>query len=311
MKIEDFKQADSDPVFYLEDTSAEGGVPLLKFHLLDRAGIVEHGFTTRAGGVSRGIFSSLNLSFHRGDERADVEENFRRTAAALHAELSDLVFTDQTHTANVRAVTRADRGKGMIKELDYHDIDGLITNEPGIVLAAFFADCVPLFFVDPVHHAAGLSHSGWRGTVSRMGRETIRAMEAAYGSRPKDLLCAVGPSICQMCYEVSEDVAERFRREFPDAGPGLAVPGRPGKYQLDLWKANECVLREAGVRSEHIAVTNICTCCNSDLLFSHRASRGRRGNLGAFLKLTSNPHTGKSGIVKISAENWNSSFVRA
>ncbi len=255
MRIEDFKRSGSGGVFFLKEEK----VPLLKFHLLEETGIVEHGFTTREGGVSTGIFSSLNLSYTRGDDRYAVDENFRRTAMSLHASVEDFVLTDQTHTTHIRLVTARDRGKGITEKRDYQDIDGLITDEPGIVLAAFFADCVPLFFVDPAHHAIGLSHSGWRGTVSRMGRETIRAMHEAYGSRPEDLVCAIGPSVCQSWV--------------------------PGKFQLDLWKANELVLKEAGVTPEHLAVTDICTCCNPDLLFSHRASHGKRGNLGAFLKL--------------------------
>lgn len=285
MKIEDFKKKDSGQVFYLEDMQQEGGVPLLKFHLLASTGLVEHGFTTRAGGVSEGIFSSLNLSYSRGDKKAAVDENFRRVAVSLHADVQDFVLSDQTHTANIRKVTSKDRGKGILRERGYQDIDGMVTNEPGIVLSAFFADCVPLFFLDPVNHAIGLSHSGWSGTVQRIGRETIRVMEAEYGSRPQDLICAIGPSICQDCYEVSEDVAQRFTEEFQGADSSVLYPTIPGKYQLNLWEANRRVFIEAGVLKEHLAVTDICTCCNAGLLFSHRASQGRRGNLGAFLKL--------------------------
>ncbi len=280
MRIEDFKRSGSGGVFFLKEEK----VPLLKFHLLEETGIVEHGFTTREGGVSTGIFSSLNLSYTRGDDHYAVDENFRRTAMSLHASVEDFVLTDQTHTTHIRLVTARDRGKGITEKRDYQDIDGLITDEPGIVLAAFFADCVPLFFVDPAHHAIGLSHSGWRGTVSRMGRETVRAMQEAYGSRPEDLVCAIGPSVCQSCYEISEDVAACFQEEFP-ASEEILRATVPGKFQLDLWKANELVLTEAGVTPEHLAVTDICTCCNPDLLFSHRASHGKRGNLGAFLKL--------------------------
>jgi hypothetical protein len=129
-----------------------------------------------------------------------------------------------------------------------------------------------------------------------MGKVTIEAMREAFGTEPKDLICAIGPSICQDCYEVGEDVAEEFRQAFPDKADEILKPGRMycdiktgvcglQKYQLDLWHANEIVLKEAGVLPSHIAVTNICTCCNPDLLFSHRASLGRRGNLGAFLCL--------------------------
>lgn len=285
MKLQDFKQKDSSQVFVLEDSSPDGGIPLLKFRLLEQLGMIRHGITTRAGGVSQGMFSTLNLSYTRGDDKFAVDENYHRTAISLHAEVGDFVLTDQTHTVHIRKVTRQDCGKGILTERNYKDIDGLITNEPGIVLAAFFADCVPLLFADPVHEAIGVSHSGWRGTVMRMGLKTVHAMQEAYGSRPEELVCAIGPSICQSCYEVGKDVAERFMEEFPGAGEELCAPGAEGKFQLNLWKANELVLEEAGILKEHLAVTNICTCCNPKLLFSHRASHGKRGNFGAFIKI--------------------------
>lgn len=285
INLQDFKFTNTRKVFSIEDHSADGGVPLLKFRMFDRFDWMEHGITTRAGGVSKGIFSELNLSFTRGDDRAAVDENFHRTAISLHAEVSDVVLTDQTHTANVRVVTREDCGKGILRERDYKDIDGLVTNEPGVVLSAFFADCVPLFLIDPVHRAVGVSHSGWRGTLARMGRETIRVMQKNYGSVPQQMYGAVAPSICQSCYEVSEDVAQQFIQQFQGAGTQLCAPAALGKYQLNLWKANELVLLEAGILKEHLAVTNLCTCCNPKLLFSHRASHGKRGNFGAFVKI--------------------------
>ena len=148
-------------------------------------------------------------------------------------------------------------------------------------MVTYFADCVPLFFVDPVHRAVGLAHSGWRGTESEMGACMVKAMGEAYGTRPEDLYTAIGPSICVNCYEVSEDVAERFEHF-----PGVVQKGRkPGKYQLNLREANRQILRQAGVKDDRISVTDICTCCNSEYLFSHRASMGRRGNLAAFLEM--------------------------
>lgn len=265
--------------------SPELTVPLLHFPLLEKTGIVKEGFSTRAGGVSQGIFSTMNLSFTRGDERSAVEENYRRIAQALEVEYGNFVCSDQTHTTNVMKVTRKDAGNGVTGEREYHDIDGLITNEPGLVLTTFYADCVPLYFVDPVHRAIGLSHSGWRGTVNRMGKVTIDRMREEYGTNPADLICAVGPSICQDCYEVSGDVTEQFAAAFPGNESELFYRKANGKYQLDLWKANELVLLEAGIEPEHLAVTDICTCCNPQNLFSHRASHGRRGNLAAFLSL--------------------------
>ncbi len=260
-------------------------LPYLSFTMYENIPFIRHLFTTRAGGVSRGIYESLNLSFSRGDDAAAVFENYRRVAEVLQTTPEAIVTSDQTHTTNVRYVGKEDQGKGIICPRDYTDVDGMITNEPGVVLATFYADCVPLYFVDPVHHAIGLSHSGWRGTVERMGAVTIQKMTQHFGTDPKDLLCAIGPSICQSCYEVSDDVAQAFMQAFPDHIPQILEDKQNGKYQLDLWKSNEIVLREAGVLKEHLAVTNICTCCNDKQLFSHRASKGKRGNLGAFLML--------------------------
>lgn len=259
--------------------------PYLYYPMLAETGLVKHCFTTRLGGVSKGMFESLDLSFSRGDDRKAVEENFRRVALALGTEYGNFVFTDQTHTTNVRRVGREDAGKGLTRERGYSDVDGLITDEPGLVLSTFYADCVPLYFLDPKHRAIGLSHSGWRGTVGRMGAKTLLAMQREFQTEPGDVLCAIGPSICQGCYEISEDVAVEFKKEFPTHTKELLLEKGHGKYQLDLWRANEIVLLEAGVEQGHLSVTNLCTCCNAKLLFSHRASQGKRGNLGAFLCL--------------------------
>ena len=263
-----------------------GEVLYLSYPLLKKTGIVNHGFSTRIGGVSEGIFSSMNLSFSRGDDEACVRENFKRMAETIGVEPNSLVFAAQTHTTNVRKVTAEDKGKGIVYPLDYQDVDGLITNESGICLTTFYADCVPLFFIDPVHKAIGLSHSGWRGTVGKMGQETLRRMREEYGTDAKDVIAAVGPSICQDCYEVSEDVIEKFKKAFDEIYWGeLFYQKENNKYQLNLWKANEIILLEAGVPKENIAVTNVCTNCNSDVLFSHRATKGERGSLAAFMAL--------------------------
>ena len=260
-------------------------VPLLHFPLLEKCSFITHAFTTRMGGVSTGDCTSMNLSFTRGDDEAAVRENYRRIAAALGTDAKQFVCSDQTHTTNVRRVTKADAGKGVVIPKDYTDVDGLITNEPGIVLSTFYADCVPLYFVDPVHRAIGLSHSGWRGTVNKMGQVTIEAMKREFGSRAADLYCAIGPSICQDCYEISRDVAEEFMKAFPKHVNDILIQKSEEKFQLDLWKANEIVMLESGILPEHLAVTNICTCCNPTELFSHRASKGKRGNLAAFLMI--------------------------
>ena len=287
MKYSEFHTKNDEQILALQEFDCGEGqtLPLLRFPLLDETGIVENAFTTREGGVSEGIFESLNLSFTRGDDPDAVKENYRRIAAVFGKEVSDIVCSDQTHTTNVRRVDRTYGGCGVIKDRPYTDVDGLVTDEPGLILATFYADCVPLYFVDPVHKAIGLSHSGWRGTVERMGQATLDKMKAEFGTDPADVYAAIGPSICQDCYEVSEDVAEAFTEAFAGHEEEILIDKGNGKYQLDLWKANEIVMMDAGVKREHLAVTNICTCCNERLLFSHRASKGKRGNLGAFLML--------------------------
>lgn len=265
---------------------AGGEVPYLEYPLLAETGIVKHGFSTRLGGVSEGSFESMNLSFTRGDDEEVVRENFRRMASSIGVACEDMVFSQQTHTTNVRVVTEADRGIGFARKLEYTDVDGLITNVPGICLVTFYADCVPLFFVDPVKKAIGLSHSGWRGTVGKIGKVTVEKMQKEYGCDPADIIAAVGPSICQDCYEVSEDVIDRFKENFDENNwQQLFYKKENGKYQLNLWKANELIFAEAGILPEHIAVTNVCTHCNSDVLYSHRRTGNKRGNLAAFLAL--------------------------
>lgn len=261
-------------------------VPFLVFPEFEKTGMVVHGFSTRMGGVSEGIFASMNVSFTRGDREEAVWENYRRLSKAMGFSMENLVTSDQTHTTNVRVVTEEDRGKGIARPRDYQDVDGMITNVPGLVLATFYADCVPLYFLDPVHKAIGLSHSGWRGTVGRIGQVTLEAMAREYGTRPEEVLTAIGPSICQDCYEVSEDVILEFQKSFQEKWwPQLFFAKENGKYQLNLWRANEIIFQEAGVPEGQICTAKICTCCNGELLFSHRASKGKRGNLGAFLGL--------------------------
>lgn len=291
-------------------------IPFLSFPALDEVKGFKHMVTTREGGVSTGYARSLSFRTEE-DLRENVLENYRRAAAVFGKGIGDIAISDQTHTVNVKVIRKEDAGKGLVKNIDYNDIDGLVTNEKGVILCIITADCVPLFFIDPVKKAIGLSHSGWKGTKDRIGERTIELMNKEYGSDPSDIIAAIGPSICRDCYEVGEDVAGQFLRE-PfmdgedsfDAGDsskeGEAVinvsdkeeygaqngsekrvlipkPGVIGKSLLDLWEANRRVLIKAGIKPENISVTDICTCCNPDLLFSHRYTKGKRGNIGSFL----------------------------
>lgn len=263
-----------------------GEVTYLTYPAFEKLEGIIHGFSTRLGGVSRGIYSSMNLSFTRGDEEEAVKENYRRIAQAIGFRTDDIVTSDQTHTANVRKVTEADRGKGITVPRDYQDVDGMVTNVPELVLTTFYADCVPLYFADPVKRVIGLSHSGWRGTVAKIGKVTVEKMKEEYGCHPEDILAAIGPSICQDCYEVSEDVIEEFKTAFAgEYQERLYYKKKNGKYQLNLWETNRLIFLEAGIPEANISMPGICTCCNPEFLFSHRASHGKRGNLAAFLGL--------------------------
>lgn len=260
-------------------------VPVIRYKSLEDTGIVAHGFSTRLGGVSDGIYGSMNLSFTRGDDPVRVRQNFEIIAEEIGFNPDHIVGTDQTHTANVRVVSWDDAGHGITRETDCHDIDGQITNLKGLPLITYHADCVPLFFVDPVKKAIGLSHSGWRGTASKIGAETVRMLTKTYGSDPYDIIAVIGPSIGQCCYEVSKDVADAFVEGFEVTDTLIRAGRYAGKYMLNLWEANRQILKQAGLSDEHITVTNYCTACNSDRLWSHRITGGQRGSLAAFLCL--------------------------
>lgn len=264
----------------------KNGVTWLSFPSLEKTGLVKHAFSTRMGGVSKAPYDTMNFSFTMGDDPEHVKENYKRMADALDVKAERMVLTYQTHTTNVRVVTEEDLGKGVLRERDYRDVDGLVTNIPEVTLVTFFADCVPLYFVDTKNKAIGLSHSGWRGTVKRMGQETLRVMADTYGTDPKDVAACIGPSICQDCYEVGEEVIEQFREAFEEKNHECIFYEKAnGKFQLNLWEANRIILRDAGVPEENISVTDICTHCNPKLLFSHRRMGKERGNLCAFLSL--------------------------
>ena len=281
-----FKFKNSSEIFNLHS----GKVPYLSFKCLDEKGVI-NAFSTRKGGVSEGFFAEMNLSFTGGDDREKVMENYRRLSSAVGVDINRMVSSKQTHSTNVRRVTEEDFGKGIIRDRDYDCVDGLITDVKGLTLVTFYADCIPLYFYSERRSCIGLSHSGWRGTVRRIGQRTLSLMEKLYGSDPRDVICCIGPSICRDCFEVGPEVAEAFFEAYPEdwhadivRGPVLSPSGEE-KYHIDLWRANELMLLEAGARKDHIHVTNICTRCNPDILWSHRAAGPMRGNMAAFLSI--------------------------
>ncbi len=264
----------------------EGRVPYFTSRLLDGIDFINHAFSTRLGGVSNGQYESMNLSYTVGDDEKKVRENFTLFGNSVRIIPENMVYAKQTHTTNVLKITKDHLGMGIVRERNFDNIDGLITNEVGVCLVTSYADCVPLYIVDTDRKAIGLSHSGWRGTVGDIAGETVRKMTEEYKSNPKDLKVFIGPSICQGCYEIGEDVAENFAAKY---GAGvfdkILFPKENGKFHLNLWQANVTNFINAGVSESNISITDICTCHNPKLLFSHRASNGRRGGLCGFLMI--------------------------
>lgn len=259
------------------------GVLWLSFPKLDKAGVT-CAFTTRIGGVSKGHLGSMNMSFANGDNPQSVKENYRRICNALNIDCSKLVFSKQTHTTNVRIVSESDVGKGFDKERDYTDVDGLITNIKGVGLVTHFADCVPLLFYDPKKQVIASAHSGWRGTAGQIGAVTVRKMQEHFGCNPSDIIAAIGPCIKQCCYEVDLPVIEQFNATGLDVST-FTKQVDSTHYMLDLCEANRQILASAGILDKNIDVSDLCTCCNSDTLHSHRATNGNRGIMAAIIAL--------------------------
>lgn len=260
-------------------------VPYLTYDSFSEIKWIRHAFSTRLGGVSEGEFTSMNLAFNRGDDPAHVTENYKRLCDSAGLSFDSLVASAQDHHTYVRAVTAADCGIGITKPRDMPSVDALITNDPGVTLVTYYADCTPLFFVDAKNRAIGLAHAGWRGTVGRIGEKVIEKMTALYGTDPKDVKAAVGPAISVCCYEVDEPCAAHFLALHDLDTARFVFPKQGGKYRLDLLECNRQILTAAGVPAENITVSDVCTNCHSDLLWSHRATKGHRGTMSAFLSV--------------------------
>ena len=281
-KIEKPRKAESMEIGNMQ-LRIQNGVGLLTFGAWESLPGLKHCFSTRIGGVSQNEFAAMNLGFNRGDSDENVAENFRRLAAALGIPAERITAGAQDHHTNVRRVTMENAGVGVWKPKDMESVDGLVTDEKGLPLMIYCADCVPLYFYDPEHGAIGLSHAGWRGTVNGMAKATIEKMQAEFGTNPAGLLAAVGPSISKACFEVDEPCAAEFLA-LPESEAFVTDDGN-GKFHVDLWECNRRYMLAAGMRAENITVGEVCSMCNSDLIFSHRVTRGKRGSNAAFLML--------------------------
>lgn len=239
---------------------------------------VPHCFTTRLGGVSTGTLSSLNIAMHRGDAPENVVQNYRILGDALGFSPEQLVLTRQTHTDIVRPVTKADcRG---LDHRDQPECDALITNEPGVGLVVFTADCTPILFHDPVTGAVGAAHAGWRGTAAGIAAKTVQAMTREFGCSPTDIRAAIGPNIGACCFQTDGEVPRALLETYgPDAEP--FIQQKEGKFYPDLKKINALALQNAGVG--RVELSSDCTMCQSHRFWSHRVHGDSRGSQGAII----------------------------
>lgn len=253
--------------------------------VLEHDGIL-HGFSTRKGGVSEGCFDSLNLRIGGPDpdDRRRVEENYRRFCAAVGTDVHGTVLSVQVHEDTIRTVTAADAGKGLFRERDY-TADALITNEPGLSLMVFSADCGIFLLHDPVSGCIGAVHAGWRGTALDLPAKTVREMAKRYGAKPENIRVAIGAGICPTCFETHRDVPDAMLEAFgPGADPFLHAFG--DKWQVDLEGINRWRLREAGICEEHLESMGVCTSCHGEQLYwSHRRDGDARGVQAAMIAL--------------------------
>lgn len=248
-------------------------------------GLVAHAFTTRVGGVSLAPYSSLNLGLHVSDDPLKVVANRRRICSLLGLDVSNLVAGQQVHGDLVITVGAAEAGRGATSLDDaLPGVDALVTSESTVLLSSYYADCVPLLFLDPVRRVIALAHAGWKGTVQDIGAKTVQHMVKNHGCIVEDILAAVGPAIGACCYEVDAPVMQAVERCL-SGGPVPARSGRPGRWWLDLPEVNYRLLLGAGVRAENITMACCCTACHNDLFFTYRKQNGPTGRMASLIML--------------------------
>ena len=246
--------------------------------------VCAHGFSTRLGGVSRGVFAALNLGLHRGDSTENVQENYRRFCAVLGVAPQRCVLARQVHRDDVKVVTAQDAGAGLLRPQDY-EADALVTNVPGLTLTIFSADCIPTLYFDPVTRCIGAAHAGWRGTALGIAAKAVERMVDCYGCDRLDILAAVGPGISKCCFETHEDVPNAMTEAMGAAALSSIEVLPTGKFHVDLKGLNAKRLESAGLAPEHIAVSADCTCCLPEKYWSHRYTHGERGSQAAMIAI--------------------------
>ncbi len=250
----------------------------------------KHCFSTKFGGVSKGVYESMNLSF-RNDSRENVLKNYEIICNEIGVNYKNSVFSSQIHEDKIHVVKREDVGKGLIRDSDLDGIDALITNEIDLPLITFYADCVAVFMLDPVKKVIGIAHSGWRGTLLEISAKTALAMKENFGSELEDILVGVSPSIGRCCFQVGGEVVEQFEnrlefsKEYIHADTDENNQVIENKFKIDLQNIIKTSLVNVGILEKNIELSNICTMCNSDMFFSHRVMGNERGSLAGIIGL--------------------------
>lgn len=246
---------------------------------------VDLGFSTRMGGVSPGAYDSLNLGLHVGDRDELVRENRRRFLAGFDANLEDTVCCQQVHGSRVSHIDKTDRGRGACTlDTAIADCDALITNQPGIYLLSFYADCVPVYFYDPLNRAIGIAHCGWQGTMAGIVLETLEAMRKEYQTVAEQAEIFIGPGIGACCFYIQKDLVRHVHAELGHLHDIISEDAE-GLVTWDLQETNRQLLVAGGVREDNISVCKICTSCHPEWFYSHRREHGNTGRMGALLGL--------------------------
>lgn len=250
---------------------------------MDRFPGLEVGFTTKNGGVSQQAFSGLNFGFHVGDDQGAVCENRLLLADKIDFPLSGWVGAEQTHDVHIQKITKLDQGRGSESyESSFSATDGFLTNEQGILLTLCFADCVPIYFIEPDSRLIGVAHAGWKGTVNGIASEMIGKFQQN-GANSGKISVIIGPSICKKCYIVDERVISLVKNRLDDVENIPYNQVSEGQYSLDLKEVNRLILSKAGVKNDNIHVTDYCTSCHSEHFYSHRRDQGNAGRMMAYI----------------------------
>lgn len=257
------------------------GVKYLTYSLFEELDFIYHASSTRIGGVSEGELGAMNFGASTRDSKQNIRENYRIFSNAVGIRDESIVTSSQFHNANIKVCSYKDRGAGVIFPMPYSDMDGLVTNEKDVTLCIFSADCIPILFADPVNKCIGACHCGWKGTIKDLAKLTVEKLSTEYGADPKNMKVVIAPGIKKCCYEVSEELYRDFENKYHFNDGSFEI--KDNKYYLDLPLINKNILLSAGILKENIYISDLCTCCNSELLHSHRATKGKRGIMGHFI----------------------------